>query len=162
VSVLWVILRILCMISWISQKWLKLMCFNIQTLYLVERLCQVTNCHCYIYIYIYICGLEFVQRPPLWSSGCSSWLLTQRSWVRFPALPNFLHSKGSVTGSTQPREGKWGATWKKSSASGLEKWDQRPWEILRADHVTPLYPQKLGIKFADKWRSLSRYSSLVD
>jgi hypothetical protein len=25
--------------------------------------------------------------PPLWSSGQSSWLLTQRSWVRFPALP---------------------------------------------------------------------------
>jgi hypothetical protein len=61
--------------------------------------------------------------PPLWSRGQSSWLLTQRSWVRFPVLPNFLRSSGSGTGSTQPREDKWGATWKKSSSSGLENWD---------------------------------------
>jgi hypothetical protein len=27
--------------------------------------------------------------PPLWSSGQSSWLLTQRSWVRFSTLPDF-------------------------------------------------------------------------
>jgi hypothetical protein len=33
----------------------------------------------------------------LWSSG-------QRSRVRFPALPDFLRSSGSGTGSTQPRE----------------------------------------------------------
>jgi hypothetical protein len=29
-------------------------------------------------------------------------------------------------------------------------------------HATPLYPQKLALNFADKWRSLSRYSSLAD
>jgi hypothetical protein len=40
--------------------------------------------------------------PPRWSSGQSSWLLTQRSRVRFPALPDFLSSIGSGTGSTQP------------------------------------------------------------
>jgi hypothetical protein len=28
--------------------------------------------------------------------------------------------------------------------------------------VTPLYPQKLTLNFVDKWRSLSRYSSLAD
>jgi hypothetical protein len=32
----------------------------------------------------------------------------------------------------------------------------------RVDHATPLYPQKLALNFADKWRSLSLYSSLVD
>jgi hypothetical protein len=32
----------------------------------------------------------------------SSWLPTQRSRVRFPALPDFLSSSGSRTGSTQP------------------------------------------------------------
>jgi hypothetical protein len=40
--------------------------------------------------------------------------------VRFPVLPDFLRSSGSVTVSTQPHEYNWGATWKKSSCSGLE------------------------------------------
>jgi hypothetical protein len=43
---------------------------------------------------------------PLWSNGQSSWLKVQRSRVRFPALPDFLR-----TGTTQPREYNWGATW---------------------------------------------------
>ena len=43
-------------------------------------------------------------RPPLWSSVQSFWLQIQRSRVRFPALPDFLSSSGSGTGSTQPRE----------------------------------------------------------
>jgi hypothetical protein len=34
-----------------------------------------------------------------------------------------LSSSESGTGSSQPREDKWGATWKKSSGSGLENWD---------------------------------------
>jgi hypothetical protein len=33
--------------------------------------------------------------------------------VRFPALPHFLRSSVSGTGSTQPRELNWGAAWKK-------------------------------------------------
>ena len=44
------------------------------------------------------------NRPPLWSSGQSFWLQIQRSRVRSPALPDFLSSIGSGTGSTQPRE----------------------------------------------------------
>jgi hypothetical protein len=31
-----------------------------------------------------------------------------------------------------------------------------------SDHATALYPQKLALNFVDKWRSLSRYSSLAD
>ena len=42
--------------------------------------------------------------PPLWSSGQSFWLQIQGSRVRFPALPDFLSSSGSGTGSTHPRE----------------------------------------------------------
>ena len=48
--------------------------------------------------------LNYIARPPLWSSGQSFWLQIQRSRVRFPALPDFLSSSGSGTESTQPRE----------------------------------------------------------
>jgi hypothetical protein len=34
--------------------------------------------------------------------------------------------------------------------------------IRHTDHVTPLYPQKLALNFADKRRLLGRYSSLAD
>jgi hypothetical protein len=44
------------------------------------------------------------QRTSLWSSGQSSWLQTQRSRVRFPALPDFLSGIESGTGWTEPRE----------------------------------------------------------
>jgi hypothetical protein len=67
--------------------------------------------------------MEFVQSlitfiltckwPPLWSSGQNFWLQIQRYRVRFPALPDFLRSRGSGTGYTQPREDNWGATWMK-------------------------------------------------
>jgi hypothetical protein len=42
------------------------------------------------------------ERATLWSSGQSSWLQIQWYRVRFPALPGFLRSSGSGTGSTQP------------------------------------------------------------
>jgi hypothetical protein len=38
------------------------------------------------------------QVPPLWSSGQSFWLQIQRSQVRFPALPDFLRSRGVWNG----------------------------------------------------------------
>jgi hypothetical protein len=50
------------------------------------------------------------KQPPLWSSGQSFWLQIQGSRARFPALPDFLRSSGSGTGSTQPRENNWEAT----------------------------------------------------
>jgi hypothetical protein len=66
-----------------------------------------------IFIFCRCCSLP-------WFSGHSFWLQTQRSRVRFPTPPDVLSSSGSVKGSTQPREDKWGATWKESSGSGLE------------------------------------------
>jgi hypothetical protein len=51
--------------------------------------------------------------PSLWSSGQSFWLQIQSSRVLFPVLPHFLRNMGSGTGSTQPREDNWGATWMK-------------------------------------------------
>ena len=52
-----------------------------------------THTHTYIYIYIHdrLCGLVVTVQ-------------IQRSRVRSPALPDFLSSSGSGTGSTQPRE----------------------------------------------------------
>jgi hypothetical protein len=72
------------------------------------RLCKIENVKAdvtihnnSIFIYkTYIC----FTGPPLWSSGQSFWPQIQRSWVRFPALPDFLRSNGSGTGSTHPHE----------------------------------------------------------
>ena len=85
----------------------------------------------------------------LWSSGQSFWLQMQRFRVQSPALPDFLSSSGSGTGSTQPREPRevnWGATWmKKSSGSRSRKQRLTAVGTRCADHVTPLYPQKLAL-----------------
>jgi hypothetical protein len=52
---------------------------------------------------ILICSSSHLTWPPL-----SFWLQIQRSRVR---SPHFLGSSNSGTGSTQPREDNWGATW---------------------------------------------------
>jgi hypothetical protein len=49
-----------------------------------------------------IMNCSSTEGPPLWSSSQSFWLLTPRSRVRFLALPDFLSSSGSGTGSAQP------------------------------------------------------------
>jgi hypothetical protein len=74
----------------------------------------------------------------------SSWVQIQRSWVRFPVLPDFQRNSESGTGSTQPREYNWGATWKKSSGSGLEIRDYGCRDPSRWPRGT-LYPQKLAL-----------------
>jgi hypothetical protein len=95
-------------------------------------------------------------RPPLWSS---SWLQIQKSRVRFLALPDFLRSSVSGTGSTQPREDNWGATWKSSGSGQESRINGRG--IRCADHATPSIRKRWHC-FADKRRSLGRYNSLSD
>jgi hypothetical protein len=86
--------------------------------------------------YEHIAQELFKSRPPLWSSCQSSWMQIQRSLVRFPALPDFLRSSWSGTGSTQPREYEELLEWK-SSGSGSRKPRLTAVGIRCADHMTP-------------------------
>jgi hypothetical protein len=56
----------------------------------------------YIYIYIHTHNI-YIYLLPMWPSG--QFLATvPEVRIRFPALPDFLRSGGSVKRSTQPRE----------------------------------------------------------
>jgi hypothetical protein len=97
-------------------------------------------------LYDIVWYMWYMVRYMWWSTGQSFWLQIQRSRVRFPALPDFLSSSGSGTGSTQPREVSWGATSiKRISCSRSRKQRLTVVGICCADHVTPLYPQKLAL-----------------
>jgi len=79
-------------------------------------------------------------------SGQSFWLQIQRSRVRSPALPDFLSGNGSGTGSTQPREVKLRSYLnKKSSGSRFRKQRFTAVGTHCANHMKPLYPQKLAL-----------------
>jgi hypothetical protein len=88
----------------------------------------------------------------------------QKVSVRFPALPDFLRSSGSGTGSTQPLSTIEELLERKSSGSGLE--DRKV--IRSADYATPLYPQRLtltspasGYRSVDVVRSRSQATEFV-
>jgi hypothetical protein len=82
--------------------------------------------------------------PPLWSSGQSSWLQVQRSRVRFPTQLHFLRRSGSGTGSTQPREYNWAATWKVASLGSRKPRLTAVGDPLRWPRDI-FYPQKLAL-----------------
>jgi hypothetical protein len=81
--------------------------------------------------------------------------------VRSPALPDFVTSSGSGTGSTQPREYNWGVLEKKSSGCSLENREYGRRDPSRWPRGTPP-SAKVGTNFADKQRPLGRHSSLAD
>jgi hypothetical protein len=67
--------------------------------------------------------------------------------VPFLALLDILRSSESGTGSTQPHEYNWGATWKKGSISGIEIRDYGRRDPTLWPRNTPL-SAKVGINFA--------------
>jgi hypothetical protein len=91
--------------------------------------------------FFYITYIE-ESRPPLWSSDQSFWLQIQRSWVRIPALPDFLRSGRSGTGCTHSVSTIEELLERKSSGSGLETENTSVGDLSRWPRDT-LYPQKL-------------------
>jgi hypothetical protein len=84
----------------------------------------------------------FLFRPPMWSSGQTSWLQIQRSWVWFPALSDFLRSSGCGQGPlVSTIEELLG---RKSSGSGLEIRGYSCGDPLSCSRDT-LYPLTLSL-----------------
>jgi hypothetical protein len=87
---------------WITPWW-RLKCNDINTVtYVRHGSVERSTASRYAYTVWRNCQRLLQKRPPLWSIGQTSWLQTQKPWVRFPVLPDFLSSNGSGTGSTQP------------------------------------------------------------
>jgi hypothetical protein len=81
-------------------------------------------------------SLGLSPRPPLWFSGHCSWLQIQRSRVLFPALRDFVRSSVSGMGSTQPREGNWGAAWMENWHLWSRKSRLTAMGMCCTDHIT--------------------------
>jgi hypothetical protein len=93
-------------------------------------------------------------KPLLFLPNSSSVTASVVQWSEFDSRTlQEKKSSGSGTGSTQPREYKWGATLE-SRQYGLRDSSRWPRDTL--------YPQKAGTNFADKRRSLGRFSSRAD
>jgi hypothetical protein len=90
--------------------------------------------------YIYSSSVQACYKPPMWSSGRSSWLQSHRHRVRFLVLPDFMRSSGFGTGSNQSREYNWSSAWKIKCQLQSRNPRIRPYGICSAHHAALLYP----------------------
>jgi hypothetical protein len=99
-------------------------------------------------------------RLPLWSSAQSSWPQIQRSCVRFLALRHFLRSSGSERGRLSLVSTIEELLGRKTSVSSIENSQYGHMDATLTTWY--LLSTNVGSNFAEKWRSLGRYSSLTD